>query len=520
MKKLNKRKKILLIIGLIIFLSFFNLVGALFNQNKIPDFGDNYYADELGVLSPKTKDLINQTNRSFKDGQEFFVVTVDNLDEDPVDYGLKIFNEYEIGALGKDNGLLMLLARKRNGKHRIQVITGYGVEGILPDGKVGRIIDDTMMDDFYHDRLDEGVYNGFIAFSDILKNGESSSYYNNRSQEIEENVPDIRIAYGIIGGMFLLTILGIISTAILREKEPKIIKKSKDKWESLSESELREEYAKIPYSHFEVKSYLVNLIFKRMKENTYDLDELIKLYRYEKIPYMDDIYEELILNNTYPITREDAYKYYSLDDETLSFEEFMNALIHISERDKLKLTYVGGDILDAIMERLARSIKDELIIIPKEVLVKRIEDMIPDDILEEINEREPMESCIYKKALALKTRDMPEKELVNLIINTDTIWLRNVYVEELSLRIRDKNLYEIDKILLTLKDRGLIRIYQKEIRRQVGFLDRNARENFHSKSKSRHSKSASSRSSSSSHSSSSRSSGGGSSGGGGAGRNF
>lgn len=198
----------------------------------------------------------------------------------------------------------------------------------------------------------------------------------------------------------------------------------------------------------------------------------------------------------------------------------MNALIHISERDKLKLTYVGGDILDAIMERLARSIKDELIIIPKEVLVKRIEDMIPDDILEEINEREPMESCIYKKALALKTRDMPEKELVNLIINTDTIWLRNVYVEELSLRIRDKNLYEIDKILLTLKDRGLIRIYQKEIRRQVGFLDRNARENFHSKSKSRHSKSASSRSSSSSHSSSSRSSGGGSSGGGGAGRNF
>ena len=202
-QKNNKRNLIYIIVITFIFLSVFRGVKSLFTHKGIPKFDGNYYVDELGVLSPDTKDLINETNRSFKNGEEFFVVTVDNLDEDPVDYGVKIFNKYQIGAKGEDNGLLMLLARKRNGKHRIQVITGYGVEGILPDGKVGRIIDETMMDDLKNKRLDEGIHKGFIAFSDILEKGETSPYYTNQTKEnnknnIKENIADAKIFFIIM----------------------------------------------------------------------------------------------------------------------------------------------------------------------------------------------------------------------------------------------------------------------------------------------------------------------------------
>jgi hypothetical protein len=49
----------------------------------------------------------------------------------PTEYKTKVFDAWKIGAHGKDNGLLMLVALA---EHEVRFETGYGLEGVLPDG--------------------------------------------------------------------------------------------------------------------------------------------------------------------------------------------------------------------------------------------------------------------------------------------------------------------------------------------------------------------------------------------------
>jgi uncharacterized protein len=71
-------------------------------------------------------------------GVQFAIVTVDTLDDEPVeDVAVRLFKEWGIGKKGKDEGLLLLLAIKDH-KNRIEL--GYGLEPIISDGTAGSIL--------------------------------------------------------------------------------------------------------------------------------------------------------------------------------------------------------------------------------------------------------------------------------------------------------------------------------------------------------------------------------------------
>jgi uncharacterized protein len=71
-------------------------------------------------------------------GVQFAIVTVDTLDDEPVeDVAVRLFKEWGIGKKGKDEGLLLLLAIKDH-KNRIEL--GYGLEPIISDGTAGGIL--------------------------------------------------------------------------------------------------------------------------------------------------------------------------------------------------------------------------------------------------------------------------------------------------------------------------------------------------------------------------------------------
>ncbi len=137
-------------------------------SKDVPDHDENYFIDELNVLSDESKEIIN--SQDLPHGSQIFVLTVDNMDYDPFDYGMKAFEKYKLGDEMRNNGILILLARTSEGLHHIRIIAGYGIEDILPDGKVGRIIDNYMMDDFRDGNLDQGLIKGFNEFSDVLIN--------------------------------------------------------------------------------------------------------------------------------------------------------------------------------------------------------------------------------------------------------------------------------------------------------------------------------------------------------------
>ncbi len=97
----------------------------------------NYVNDFAGVLDAATQarlnDLCHQVE--LKANAQMAVVTVKSLDGQDIDsYSQALYQKFGIGKKGTDRGVLILLATQDR-KRSIRV--GYGLEPILPDGKVG-----------------------------------------------------------------------------------------------------------------------------------------------------------------------------------------------------------------------------------------------------------------------------------------------------------------------------------------------------------------------------------------------
>ena len=99
-----------------------------------------YVSDYANVLSPEAiarlERLCGQLDHSQANAQ-IAVVTIHTLDgADAAEYANALEDKWKMGRKGSDRGALVLLAVDDH-KYRIEV--GYGLEGILPDGKVGDI---------------------------------------------------------------------------------------------------------------------------------------------------------------------------------------------------------------------------------------------------------------------------------------------------------------------------------------------------------------------------------------------
>jgi uncharacterized protein len=99
----------------------------------------NYVNDFAGVLSPGTLASLNalcaQVDRQAH--AQIAVVTVKSLDGEPIEnFATALEDKWKVGKKGSDRGLLLILATNDR-KYRTEV--GYGLEGILPDGRVGDI---------------------------------------------------------------------------------------------------------------------------------------------------------------------------------------------------------------------------------------------------------------------------------------------------------------------------------------------------------------------------------------------
>ncbi len=97
---------------------------------------------------------------------EIAVVTINSIAPyDEKEYARVLFDNWKPGKKGKDNGVLLLLAVK---ERRWRIETGYGVEGILPDGLCGEIGRNYMVEYFKESKYGEGLYQGVCAIANII----------------------------------------------------------------------------------------------------------------------------------------------------------------------------------------------------------------------------------------------------------------------------------------------------------------------------------------------------------------
>jgi uncharacterized protein len=120
----------------------------------VPNGFVNDYAQILSVDEACQLESIS-TNLKEHNGAELGIAIVKTVAPlDSKSYAIGLFNNWQLGQKGKDNGVLILLARQ---ERRIEIEVGYGLEGILNDAKCGEIIDKFALPSFKHGKMGEGL---------------------------------------------------------------------------------------------------------------------------------------------------------------------------------------------------------------------------------------------------------------------------------------------------------------------------------------------------------------------------
>lgn len=105
--------------------------------------------DFANIFDESQRNDLEQIVRIYNDttSTQIYVVTVADLKGyDVSDYAIRLGEKWGIGQKDKNNGVLILIKpRIGNERGRVFIATGYGVEHILTDARVGRIIDQYMM---------------------------------------------------------------------------------------------------------------------------------------------------------------------------------------------------------------------------------------------------------------------------------------------------------------------------------------------------------------------------------------
>lgn len=113
----------------------------LIAQVDLPPHGNRSVHDLAGVLDPEDAAAMERLHTELFQETDvaIVVVTVPSLEGEPIEtFAVRIGTEWGVGKADEDRGIVVVLSDE---DRRVFVATGYGVEGYLPDGRVGAMID-------------------------------------------------------------------------------------------------------------------------------------------------------------------------------------------------------------------------------------------------------------------------------------------------------------------------------------------------------------------------------------------
>jgi len=133
------------------------------------------------------------------------VLTIPGTSRELAEFGPEIMNRWGIQHKGRKDGLLILVnaaavkSHKRRGK--IFVATGYRIEGILPDAKVGRILDETAIPAFEQGEYSKGIITATLTLAAVLE--QSPELKGNGAPPADS--PNWLVILGALFGLFFMS---------------------------------------------------------------------------------------------------------------------------------------------------------------------------------------------------------------------------------------------------------------------------------------------------------------------------
>jgi uncharacterized protein len=176
----------------------------------------NYVNDFAGVLNAATAAQLNDLCREVdqKAHAQIAVVTIKSTDgQDIVSYSVALYQAWGIGPKSSNRGALILLAVQ---DRKYWTAVGYGLEPILPDGKVGGFGREAVP------LLRSGDYNGAVSLmtsrvASVIAQDAGMTLEGAQARPVQRNEPTAGAApVGAVVGFVLLAIFVLVVWALIR----------------------------------------------------------------------------------------------------------------------------------------------------------------------------------------------------------------------------------------------------------------------------------------------------------------
>jgi uncharacterized protein len=130
----------------------------------IPPAPQNHFNDYAGIVRPATARQLNSELTQFeRDASTQLVVAIFprmQSDSSVEDYTVRVAQKWGVGQKGRNNGAALFVFQQ---SHDLRIVTGYGLEGALPDALCKRIIEDEIAPRFRAGDFDGGLTAGVHA---------------------------------------------------------------------------------------------------------------------------------------------------------------------------------------------------------------------------------------------------------------------------------------------------------------------------------------------------------------------
>lgn len=138
------------------------------------------------------------------------VVALAEIDNDDVfEFAYELFSEWGVGSKS-DSGIGILLVEEAR---EIRFVTGYGVEGVLPDAICKRIQTEYMLPHFRRGDYSSGMVAGAEAIRSVLNGSELDAGGN------DDYVDDDEEAAWILAGFFIFVIIGSMVIVFIADRK-------------------------------------------------------------------------------------------------------------------------------------------------------------------------------------------------------------------------------------------------------------------------------------------------------------
>lgn len=168
-----------------------------------------YVNDYAGVMGPQVgplEALLRELNQ--KTGAEVAVVTVDSLEGGDInDFATRLFERWGIGSAEEDDGVLIVAAIQ---DRRVWIEVGYGLEGLIPDGRAGRILDESVIPYFAGADYGSGLTAGAVSIATIIAENAGVELTGAPTPQAGPPASQRNPLGGILGLIFLLLLIPIL----------------------------------------------------------------------------------------------------------------------------------------------------------------------------------------------------------------------------------------------------------------------------------------------------------------------